>query len=294
MVSAVATQAPMRVLIAGCGYVGSKLAEELVASGHRVHGLRRDPSKLPDGVIPLKADLSDPASLAQIPRDVDHVVYAAGAGAREPEAYEQAYVRGPTALLAALEGVALRRVLFVSSTAVYGQNDGGWVDETSPTEPTSFTGQALVRGERALLGGPWPASVLRLSGIYGPGRTWLVRQVEGGQAKVEPEGLEGPPRYGNRIHRDDCAGALAHLLGLESVEDIYVGVDHAPAPLAEVYGYVAELLGVDPPGPGEVGRGRGGNKRLRNARLIESGYTFRVPSYREGYPAIVEAYRASS
>lgn len=293
MVPPVSTQ-PMRVLIAGCGYVGSRLAEELTAAGHRVHGLRRDPSKLPDGVLPLKADLSDPSTLAELPRDFDHVVYAAGAGAREPEAYEQAYVRGPAALLSALEGAPIRRMLMVTSTAVYGQSDGSWVDEGSPTEPTSFTGQALRRGERALLEGPWPATVLRLSGIYGPGRTWLVRQVESGEAKVEPPGHEGPPRYGNRIHRDDCAGALAHLLALDDPDPIYVGVDHAPDPLADVYRYVAELLGVDPPEPGEVGRGRGGNKRLRNDRLVASGYSFRVPSYREGYPAIVEAYLRGS
>lgn len=280
----------MRVLIAGCGYVGSRLAEELAREGHRVHGLRRDPSRLPEGVLPVAADLTDPSTLGELPRDVDRVVYAAGAGSRDPEAYEDAYVRGPRHLMEALEGAPVERFVLVTSTAVYGQDDGSWVDEESPTEPTSFSGEALLRGERVARDGPFPATVLRLSGIYGPGRTWLVRKVFSSEARVEPEDHEGPPRYGNRIHRDDCAGAIAHLLALEEADPVYLGVDDAPDPLAEVYRYLAELLGVDPPPSGEVGRGRGGNKRCRNARLRRSGYRFRVPSYREGYPPIVRAF----
>jgi nucleoside-diphosphate-sugar epimerase len=283
----------MRVLVAGCGYVGSKLAEDLVAAGHRVHGLRRDVSKLPPGVRPVAADLDDPASLrSAVPRDVDKVVYAAGAGGREPEAYRDAYVRGPRRLAEALGDAPMTRFVLVTSTAVYGQDGGEWVDETSETSPTSFTGEILREGEQALLDGPLPGVVLRLSGIYGPGRTWMVRKVFHGEARVEPPGHQGPPRYGNRIHRDDCAGALAHLLTLEDPEPVYVGVDDAPDPLAEVYAFLAERLGVEVPPPGEVGRGRGGNKRCSNARLKASGYALRIPSYREGYPPIVRDFLA--
>lgn len=284
----------MRVLIAGCGYVGARLAEELVADGHRVHGLRRDPSQLPAGVLGVAADLRDPESLRALPTDVDHVVYAAGAGSRDPEAYEAAYVQGPRHLMAALADAPVARFVMVTSTAVYGQDDGEWVDEASPTEPTGFTGAALLRGERAVLDGPFSATVLRLAGIYGPGRTWLIRQVAQGEARVEPEGHPGPPRFGNRIHQDDCAGALRHLLTLADPAPVYLGVDDAPAPLSEVYRFVAERLGVAPPAAGEVGRGRGGNKRCSNARLVGSGYTLRVPTYREGYPAILEAFQRAA
>lgn len=280
------------ILIAGCGYVGSALARELVAEGHVVYGLRRNVGALPDGVRGVAADLSDRASLRAIPSDVEQLVYAASANGRSEEAYEDAYVRGLENVLDALSAAPLERALFTSSTAVYGQDDGEWVDERSPTEPARFTGEVLLRAERLLADAVTHACSLRLAGIYGPGRTWLVRRVASGEVTVEREDHAGHPRYGNRIHRDDCAGALHHLLHLDAPEPVYLGVDDAPAPLREVYAYVAELLGVAPPVPGDdVGSGRGGNKRCSNARLKESGYALRVPSYREGYPEIVRAFQ---
>lgn len=284
---ALAGAAVKNVLVAGCGYVGSALAAELVARGHRVWGLRREPRGLPSGVIPIAADLADRASLDGLDEAIDHLVYAASPGARTEEAYETAYVRGLENVLSVLEGRArLERVLLTSSTAVYGQDDGGWVDERSETEPTSFSGRALLRGEAMLRGRSFRGVVLRLAGIYGPERTWLVRRVHRGEARIDPNVV----RYGNRIHRDDCAGALAHLLELSDPAPVYIGVDDDPAPLAEVYAFVADLLGVAPPPLGEPTEARGGNKRCSNALLRASGYTLRVPSYREGYPAIVHAY----
>lgn len=286
---------PRSVLIAGCGYVGSALAAELVRDGHRVYGLRRQVEKLPEGVRGVAADLTDRASLDAIPSDVEQLVYAASANGRTEQAYEDAYVRGLENVLDALSAAKLERAVFTSSTAVYGQDDGAWVDEASPTEPERFTGAALLRAERTLAEAVTTSSALRLSGIYGPGRTWLVRRVASGEVTVEPDDHEGHPRYGNRIHLRDCAGALRHLLGLELLSPVYVGVDDAPAPLRDVYAYVAELLGAPPPRAGEdVGSGRGGNKRCRNARLKASGYALRVPSYREGYPEIVAGYLEAS
>lgn len=278
----------MNVLIAGCGYVGSALAELLVRGGHRVWGLRRDPRELPDGVIPVAADLGSPASLDRaIGSAIDHLVYAASPGERTPAAYERAYVRGLENVLAVLERRGgLERAVLTSSTAVYAQDDGGWIDEGSPTEPASFSGRTLLEAESLLRGRSFDGVALRLAGIYGPGRTWLVRRVDRGEARVDPRVV----RYGNRIHRDDCAGALAHLLAIGEPAPVYIGADDAPAPLAEVYAYVAELLGVAPPPEGPSDEGRGGNKRCKNARLRASGYALRVPSYREGYPPIVRAY----
>ena len=172
------------VLVAGCGYVGSALAAELVRDGHRVFGLKRDPSSLPDGVTPVRADLTDPATLRGLPHDIERVVYAVSPSGRTEDAYEAAYVTGLTNLLDALSssGAPVKRVVLTSSTAVYGQDGGEWVDETSETEPTRFSGRILLRAERALLDGPFDGVAVRLSGIYGPGRTWLVRKVEAGEA----------------------------------------------------------------------------------------------------------------
>lgn len=279
----------MNVLIAGCGYVGAALAAELSAAGHRVWGLRRDPRALPAGVLGVAADLTSPASLDGLDEAIDHVVYAASPSARTEAAYDAVYGRGLENLLHVLEGRAtLSRVVLTSSTAVYAQDDGGFVDEDSVTAPASFSGRALLRAEAMLRGHSFEGVALRLAGIYGPGRTWLVRRVHSGEARVDPR-----VRYGNRIHQRDCAGALTHLLTADDVAPVYLGVDDAPAPLGEVYAFVADLLGVAPPTVGPSSEGRGGNKRCKNTRLIESGYALRVPSYREGYPPIVRAYLQS-
>jgi nucleoside-diphosphate-sugar epimerase len=278
-----------RVLIAGCGYVGSALAEMLVEDGHEVWGMRRNPAALPPGVHHFAADLRDPATLAHLPPDLDFVAYTATADASTDEAYRAAYVDGPRHLLHALAagGQRPRRVLFTSSTGVYGQRGGEWIDEDSPTEPASFTGARMLEGERVFLDGPFPGVVLRLGGIYGPGRTSLVEKVRSGEAECPPE-----PSWTNRIHRDDAAGALRHLMTLEAPAPVYLGVDREPAALCDVYRWIAARLGLPEP-PVRAGaedgrrRRRGGNKRCRGDRLAASGYIYRYPTFREGFGALL-------
>src|SRR5690606_36950965 len=134
--------------------------------GHRVLGLRRDVGALPEGVAPFAADLTRPETLRSLPAEIDSVVYAASAGGRTEAAYEDAYVRGVGNVLDALQrrGAPVRRVVFVSSTAVYGQDDGAFLDETSFAEAETFTGRTLLRGEALVSKGPFPATRLRLSG----------------------------------------------------------------------------------------------------------------------------------
>ena len=289
----------MRVLIAGCGDVGTALGLRLAAAGHEVWGLRRDPAGLPAALRPLAADLADPAGLAALPEGIQAVAYTAAAGASTPAAYEAAYVHGLENLLAALAsaGAPVARVLFTSSTAVYGQAGGEWVDETSPAEPPGFAGRLLLQAERLLQDGPFPAVAVRLGGIYGPGRTRLLRQLLAGEVR-----LPAAPLYTNRIHRDDCAGLLAHLLALDAPEPLYLGVDHDPADLREVYRWLARKLGVPAPraaapGAGEAAaaaRQRAGSKRCSNARLLAAGYRFLYPTYKEGYRPLVEEMRQAS
>jgi nucleoside-diphosphate-sugar epimerase len=277
-----------RVLIAGCGYVGSRLAERLLEDGVAVWGLKRDPSTLPAGVGAVAGDVTRASTLDGIPDEVGAVVYAVAPTSSGEAGYRSAYVDGLRNVLDAVGGSP--RVVLVSSTGVYGQSDGQWVDEDTAEEPADGTARAILEGEALARERGAPGIVLRLGGIYGPGRTWTVGRVLTGDAPCM-----GPELYGNRIHREDAAGALRHLLTLDHPEPVYNGVDGEGAPLRDVYAWVADRAGVpdpcdgvDPDAVRTEGR-RGTNKRCSNQRLLDSGYTFVYPSYRAGYAELIEA-----
>ena len=278
-----------RCLIAGCGYVGAALGALLSSEGHMVFGLRRRALRLPPGVEPIEADLGVPASLARLPGALDFVFYLAAPGGAEDALYRSTYVDGQRNLYQALasQGQRPRRVLFASSTAVYGQHDGEWVDESSPTEPVDFRGRRLLEAEGLLARGPFPGVAVRFGGIYGPRRSGLVAEVRAGRAVIRP----GPPHYTNRIHRDDCAGVLRHLAQLEAPEPVYLGVDCEPADEAAVLRWLAGALGAAEPRIAAAGelrrRERRSSKRCRNDRLLASGYRFLHPTFREGYRGIL-------
>jgi nucleoside-diphosphate-sugar epimerase len=263
-----------RILIAGCGYVGSALGERLLADSHEVFGLRRRPAALPDGIRLIEADLAVAGSLRDLPGGIDKVVYAAGPGGRDDAHYRTAYVEGLGRLLEALEQQAQRpeRVIFVSSS--------------SETAPRAHNGRRLLEAEGLLREAPFLSLVARFGGIYGPRRTRLIDRVRSGQAIYQ----QGVTRYTNRIHRDDCAGMLHHLLFLDSPEDLYLGVDSDPAEEVEVMRFLAGVMGAAEPRPAH-GKDRiravGSNKRCRNQRLLDSGYTFQYPTFREGYSEVI-------
>jgi len=278
------------VLIAGCGYIGTALGSLLAAEGYTVWGLRRHPATLPPGVRPFGADLTSPDTLQTLPPTIDWVFYTAAPDAHDDVAYQAVYVEGVRNLLHALTSQQIhpRRVFLTSSTGVYGESSGAWVDETCPTEPTGFAGIRLLEGERLLLDGPFPATVLRLGGLYGPGRASLIEQVRRGEIAW---GDDETPVYFNRIHRDDAAGALRHLMMLSDPDPIYLGVDREPTTLAVLLDWLAEALGVPPTRQSEASKVRTArhpaNKRCRNDRLIASGYVFRYPTFREGYTTLL-------
>jgi nucleoside-diphosphate-sugar epimerase len=277
-----------RILIAGCGYVGSTLGEILIRDSHDVWGLRRKPVSLPAGIEPIEADLTQPQSLSDLPDDLDVVFYLASPSGAEDALYRLAYVDGLRTLIGALDPQGKRpRLLFASSTAVYSQREGEWIDESSETAPEHWSGVRLLEGERLALQSPLPATVVRFGGIYGPRRTSLVDRVRSGRAVYRAD----TPHYTNRIHRDDCAGTLHHLMGLENPDSVYLGVDSDPAEERAVLLWLAGVLGSPEPrvaAATETSDRPRGNKRCRNDRLLRSGYTFRYPTFREGYRAVLE------
>jgi nucleoside-diphosphate-sugar epimerase len=277
-----------RVLVAGCGYVGTRLAALLAADGDEVWGLSRRPRGLPEGVTPLAADVTDPELAAALPRRLDAAVYLVAAEGRDEEAYRRAYVEGLAQFLAALEQLetAPRRVLQISSTGVYGESEGGEVDEASPADASHFTGALVAEGEARLRESPLPTSALRFGGIYGPGRERLIETVRAGR-RPGPDEL-----WTNRIHRDDGARAIRHLLGVADLASCYCVVDRQPATMGEVVDWIAARCGLPAPPPGEVSpaaerRGRG--KRVSSARLVASGFRHTFPSYQEGYESLIGA-----
>jgi nucleoside-diphosphate-sugar epimerase len=271
------------VLIAGCGYVGTELAIRLRDASHTPWCIRRSIEKLPDGVEPLGGDLTKPDAIPALPGSIDRVVYCAGAGGFDEAKYRAAYVDGPKNVLAALAkaGATPSRIIFTSSTGVYHQSDGEWVDENMPTNPDSFSGQAMLEGERIIQDSGVDAYAIRFGGIYGPGRDRLIRSVRDGNTTMPPSAS-----YLNLIHRDDCARALDHLLFSDATPGVYIGVDDEPVDRRELYAWIADTLGVERPTPSSESeasaRTARSNKRCSNARLKESRFEFEYPTFREG------------
>ena len=279
------------LMIAGCGDVGSRLGVQLKDAGWQVYGLRRSVAALPEGITPVAGDLADTDVPAQWPEGVlDYLVYAAAATDHDEAGYRRAYYDGLANTLAWLKqrGQSPKRVIFVSSSGVYAQDGGVWVDENSPAEATRYSGRIMLEAERLLQGSDYPATVVRLTGIYGPGREWLLKQVRMGYRVVSE-----PPLYANRLHADDCAGLLAFLLQADAagkaLDDLYIGVDDDPAPLHEVVGWLRDYLGVTEWAEESTVR-RSGSKRCSNARARALGWVPRYPSFREGYAAVLAGH----
>lgn len=274
-----------RILLAGCGDLGERVAQRLRAHGDEVWALRRQPpARGMHGIHWLRGDLTDPASLRELPAGITRLVYLPAPATRDKAAYRAIFVDGLRHVLDALDRRKLARVLFVSSSAVYGEHDGDWVDEATPTDPPGFNGAVLLEAEQWLAEQSLPSTVLRLAGLYGPGRLQLIERLRAGQLRVPRE----TPHWANRIHVDDAAAAIAHLLQLKSPQPLYLGVDDTPMPLDELYDFLAALIDAPLPAEGAAPAGVG-SKRLRNARLRASGWAPQWPDAREAYAALLDS-----
>ena len=279
---------PLNILLVGCGDIGIPLARRLVDRGARVWGMRRHPEQLPDFIEPIAADITDRGSLDRLAdQPWDYLITTLVPAGFSEQGYRRVFVDGMANLLDALAGQPrLKRLIHVSSTSVYHQCGGEWVDEQSPAESNSFSGRALLEAERLLLGSRFAATAVRFAGIYGPGRRRLIDQVRAGEGCPEQ-----PVLYTNRIHRDDCVGVLQHLLELdhrgERIEPLYTGVDSEPVSMWEIKQWLASQLGVtlNPSAPSPSTRRS--SKRCSNARLLASGYRLLYPGYRDGYGALL-------
>ena len=293
----------MRVLILGAGYIGLPLAAELAGRGHDVSALRRDPSGAGAmralGIKPLFADITQPGSLAGLPRTFDWVVNCVASGGGDLADYRATYLAGMRNVIEWLApanapnrpDARIPRFVYTSSTSVYGQNDGSVVDEKSAAEPVVETGRVLVEAENELFAQSkkrnFLAIVLRVAGIYGPERGHWFRQFLKGDARLDGNG----GRFLNMIHRDDVIGCIIAALGHGRAGEIYNAVDDEPVSQFDFFSWLAAALRKPMPesAPENLGatRKRGTtNKKVSNRKLkAELGYRFRYPTFREGYAA---------
>jgi len=270
-----------RVLIAGCGYLGQVVADLFVADGWDVEGWTQSAesaAKISGKVYLIRAgDVSNEDQVRAHTGDFDAVVHSASTRGGDIDLYRRVYLNGARNLIERFRG---SQMLFVSSTSVYAQTSGEWVTEESPAEPKHSTGKILRKAEELVFANR--GTVIRLGGIYGPGRSALLRKFLGGDAIVDPQ----RDRFVNQIHRDDAAVAIQFLLKRqESAGEIYNIVDNEPIPLTEVYRWLAVKLNRPLPPPRRstsTGKRGESNKRVSNAKLRACGWVPRYPIFADG------------
>lgn len=275
-------------LIVGCGYLGSRVARLWLQDGHEVWALTRSPGRAErlaaDGLRPIVGDVTDPRLDFPL-RHVDAVLWAVGYDRSAGRAMRDVYVEGLQRGLDLLPA-STGRFLYVSSTGVYGPSAGDWVDERSACEPTREGGRVCLAAESRLQEHPLGrrAVILRLAGIYGPGRIPRRADIEAGRPLAVPS--EG---YLNLVHVEDAARIVLAAEQHAPLPSLYVVSDGHPVPRADYYRYLAELLGAPdpkfiPPDPEDpASRRAAADKRIRNDRLrAELPVTWQFPSYRAG------------
>ncbi|MEO6970714.1 MAG: NAD-dependent epimerase/dehydratase family protein [Chthoniobacterales bacterium] len=274
-----------RILIAGCGYVGAATADLFHGAGWEVEGWTQS-GQGAGKPYPIRAvNISDRAAVAATASAFDAVIHCASSGGGGAESYRRIYLEGARNLLAELRP---RTFLYTSSTSVYAQTAGEWVDEESAAEPAHETGRILRETEELVRenGG----LVARLAGIYGPGRSALLRKFLAGEARIE----EREPRYLNHVHRDDIAAALLHLVTTPNDSQIVNVTDDQPLTQRQCYEWLAEKLSRPlPPTIAQRGERKRGasNKRVSNRRLRGLGWQPQFPSFPSGMEkSVLPAY----
>lgn len=287
----------MHVLIAGCGWLGQAVARRLLERGDRVTGLRSDPERAGAlrglGIAPLALDLADPNSATRLPSDLDAILALQAARGGGEAAYRCAYLEANRTLLTFAQGRGLQAFVYSGSTGLFGQQDGSEVREDTPAQPASPTGQILAEAEAMLrdaAGRGIPTRIVRLSGLYGPGRLWMIDRVRQGRLGLGP----GDEAWLNSCHRDDAVDTLLAALDRGRDGATYHATDEEPLRRRELVRFIADRLGIlpaleaapAPPGP---------NRRILGAATrAELGLRCRWPSLREGLRPFLEHHEGPS
>lgn len=280
----------LKILFIGCGDIAQRTAKGL-SKKYDCFGLRRNPEKLPTAITPIMGDASDPQQLLSVASNKFDIWIATLTPAEfTRQAYQQSYLAVAQAMAQTVNALhqAPKLIIWVSSTSVYGDNKGDWVDETTKPNPVTFSGKILLQAEQIIQNLPCSSTVVRFSGIYGPGRTRLLSQVQAGKGRPKL-----PEQWSNRIHAEDCGAVLAHLIELfeseKPIEPIYLASDSEPVTQYDIRQWLAQKLDVSL--IAEVVK-LGSIRRCSNRLLLDTGFKFNYPSYKEGYAALIEDQKA--
>jgi nucleoside-diphosphate-sugar epimerase len=318
------TNEKQKLLLLGFGDIAKRLASHLQKKGfgdYEITGIRRSVDSYA-GVRVRQVDASDNAAMLAVTREnFDVIVITMTPDEMSDSGYQRAYVEPVQTLITALQKNTLspQLIIFVSSSSVYGQHNNEWVNECSETCPTSFSGRRLLEAEKLLMNSPYTSSIVRFSGIYGVGRQRLIEQVRVGNVAKKV-----PVTYSNRIHSDDCAGVIAHIMArhkqAQNIDTLYLATDCQPSALADVKHWLGVQLGLvsdhftsesidvgsvnsntvdsntvdfnaedSKPVSFKIGaKTLRGGKRCSNERLLASGYQFLYPTFKEGYKMVLD------
>lgn len=277
------------VLIIGCGDLGTRLGMAMSSEGWEIYGIRRNVNHLPPQIKGIAIDLYRTEISPNWPRkNIDYIVFCVAPNREDKVDYKNLYCDGLKNVLNWLKQSQQqpKHLFVVSSTAVYAQDDGSWVNEDSPTMPSSSQGKNMFVMEQLAFNSNIPTTSVRLSGLYGPGRTYLINQAR--QGVFYPT---QPLLYTNRIYISDAANLMYKLINYHqagySLNDYYIGVDDTPSSIQEVLTWLQEKLDVSELRT-QLTQRRAGSKKLSNKRAKSIGWQPAYPSYKEGYEQILK------
>lgn len=280
-----------KILIIGCGDLGTAIAMQLQQSQQQVIGVRLSAESLPNDMQTIQADVTKPETLSALAHlDAEMIIYCVSASAHTDENYQAHYVLGLKNVLATqTQNTYLQHVFFISSTGVYGQtfdqHSQEFFNEEIPAIPIDFSGRRMLEAENLLTELPCKSTSLRLSGIYGTGRLALVNKAK------DPNNWPEHNGWSNRIHRDDAARFVAFLvqnvLDQQPIEPCYILTDDMPTLQYDVLTWLANKQSVDTSHI-QTPATQGG-KRLSNQRMRATGFELQYPNYQIGYSKVLEA-----
>ncbi len=269
------------LVIAGFGRLARAIVGLQPTDQFDVYGLRRTAGQMPEGVTEIIADVTT-VTQNQLPAAVDYLVYCPAPAVRDEKNYHHTYVLGIKRIVSLLNTVAVKKIIYISSTGVYGQDNGEWVNEVTPPSATTVIAKTLLAAEQALSCSENPYAILRCSGIYGDLRSSLLQSV-----REQEVFLTSKPHYRNRIHEKDCAAFVWHVINNQGLSGKFLVTDDAPVDMNEVYTWLNRQCFGDTAAmqTREIPEIRG--KRCSNHKLKQSGFELKYPTYIEGYGALL-------